>query len=83
MSKTSVINNLKKIRKKRGYTRQELAKISGVAVASIRNFEDDSNDMCLTQFVNVINLAVALNVSVDELFKNRKFKSQIRKAYKK
>ena len=51
-------------RLKRGLTRPQLAKLSGVHSTNIRNYETDTAFPTIT---SVISIADALNVSIDEL----------------
>jgi transcriptional regulator with XRE-family HTH domain len=56
---------LKEVRKKRGYTQAELAKIIGVSLGTIKKWEQDIVD---PNSGALISLALALSVSIDYLF---------------
>jgi len=57
-------NNLKAIRKTRGYTQEELARLSGVARINIARYETGEVKPGAD---NLVKLAAALSVTVDEL----------------
>ena len=60
---------MRKCREERGYSRQRLSNKSNVAFHSIVTWE---KDRCIPNVLSIIDLADALNVSIDELV-GRKF----------
>jgi len=58
--------NLKKIRTQKNIAQTEIAKILGVDRSFVSNIENGKNNPTLS---TITNLAKALKVSVDELFK--------------
>lgn len=58
--------NLKKIRTQKNIAQTEIAKILGVDRSFVSNIENGKNNPTLS---TIANLAKALKVSVDELFK--------------
>lgn len=64
------LNNLGKIRKTRGYTQSKLAELSGVNIRLIQKYESGERDFKKAQVLTAMKIAGALQVSVDELFKN-------------
>ncbi len=59
-------NNLKTIRTAKNITQSELAELLGVDKSFVSNIENGKNNPTLS---TIANLAKALKVSVDELFK--------------
>ena len=57
---------IKKLRKGRGFTQEELAEKSGVSRTTISNLENDSNKTVNTRTLNKI--ASALGVKLESLF---------------
>lgn len=58
--------NLKKIRTQKNVTQVEVARVLGVDRSFVSNIENGKNNPTLS---TIANLAKALNVPVDELFK--------------
>lgn len=58
--------NLKKIRTRKNVTQVEIAKILGIDRSFVSNIENGKNNPTLS---TIANLAKALKVPVDELFK--------------
>lgn len=60
--------HMKSARKRAGVTREKLSKISGVSVQTIHNAEAN---ICYTNIFNIICLADALKISIDEYIGRR------------
>ena len=58
---------LKELRKDKGYTQLELAYKAGVAISTYTKWELDDISLEKAKAGNVLNLAKALGVSVEEL----------------
>ena len=58
---------LQKIRKARGFTQQELSKVSGVSLRMIQLYEQKQNDISKAQINVVVSLARALGCDVEDL----------------
>ena len=58
--------NIKKYRKKRHYTQQELSELARISYDFMRRIETTSGD-CGFSVYTLYKLALALNVSIDEL----------------
>lgn len=56
--------NLAKFRKEKGFTQEDLVKISGVAISQIRRYETDKSTPSLDAITKLVR---ALGVSIDEL----------------
>ena len=65
--------SMKRIRKSRNLLQHELSEISNVSLSSIRNYEEDK---VLPGLFNLIDIADALNVSIDELI-GRKMPNEV------
>ena len=59
-------NNLKEIRRGKGITQTELAKISGVSRTIINQLERGTRDVITSQ--TMIKLSSALNASIEDIF---------------
>lgn len=62
-----VVSSLKKIRKQRKLTQEQLSAISGVNVRSIRSYEQGDNDILKAQGDTLYMLAKALDCSIEEI----------------
>lgn len=56
--------NLAKVRKEKGFTQEDLVKISGVAISQIRRYETDKSSPSLDAITKLVK---ALGVSIDEM----------------
>ena len=60
-------SKLKTIRKRAGYTQEELADKSGISVNTIRAYEQKNKDLSKARFDIVLRLSRALNCTTEEL----------------
>jgi len=61
------MTNLQRERKKRGFTQEELAKLSDVPVSTLRKYEQEKLDINKTTVDVVKRLAKALKCKVDDI----------------
>lgn len=61
-------NNLKVLRVKAGLTQEELAKKVGVSRQTITRFEADDKELLKALFSNIIQLSIALEVGLDDIY---------------
>lgn len=61
-------NNLNKIRKNKGYSQSKLAELSGVNIRLIQKYESGERNFKKAQVQTAIKIAIALQVTVEELF---------------
>lgn len=61
------MSRLKEIRTKRNYSQSELARISGVSVRMIQNYEQGTKDINKAAAITVYRLARALSITVEQL----------------
>ena len=66
MEKNSFANRLQAVRKKRGYTQEQLAVITGISIGSIRRYEQNRNNE-YPNAVYLLDLAEALDVTPEYL----------------
>ncbi len=66
MNANSFGSNLKRLREKHGYSRAELAELSGLTLFYVRDLEQNKR---MPGLERVVALAVALRVSLDEFVK--------------
>lgn len=66
MEKNSFADRLQSVRKKRGYTQEQLAEITGISIGSIRRYEQNRNNE-YPNAVYLLYLAEALNVTPEYL----------------
>lgn len=64
-----VANNLYKARKEKGYSQIRLAKIAGIAPATVCNYESGRN---YQKYATVEKIASALEINMEELYKEGK-----------
>ena len=64
------LHNLERIRKEQGFTREELAKLSGVQKTTIHYLEKGITDVNNTKLSTLIKLARALHCKVVDLLDN-------------
>ena len=69
----SQINNIKKIREKRGLTLQALSKLSGISLQEIHFLETDKLDLTKMQLCNIAKLCDALKTTPYQLFVDKEF----------
>ena len=67
---------LRQLRKERGITQAELARVSGLSLGAIRDYEQGRRDPLLSK---AAQLATALNVFVDELVREHPAKAAPKK----
>lgn len=63
----SRINNLKQIREAAGITQAELAKLTGISVRVIQNYEQGTRPLNGARAITVYQIAKALNCTVEDL----------------
>lgn len=61
------MSNLKKMRELAGYSQGKLAKVSGVSVRMIQNYEQGQNDINKAEAMTVYKLAYYLQCRVEDL----------------
>ena len=61
------VSNLKRIRKARGFTQQQLSETSGVKIRMIQLYEQRQNDINKAQTNVTLSLAKALGCSIEDL----------------
>ena len=61
-------NNFKVLRVKAGLTQDELAKKAGVSRPTVARFEADDKELLKASFSNIIQLSIALEVGLDEIY---------------
>lgn len=61
-------NTLKVLRRFRNMTQSELSEETGLTVRTIQNYEMDVSKLRKASYDNLVSLANALNVSVDDIF---------------
>lgn len=61
-------NNLKEIRQMRGFSREALAKVSGIKARSIKAWEDEQVDLANASFKAIMKLAKALETEPEAFF---------------
>lgn len=61
-------NNFKVLRVKAGLTQDELAKKAGVSRTTIVRFEADDKELLKASFLNIIQLSIALEVGLDDIY---------------
>ena len=64
-------SNLQRIRKARGLSQSELAKLSNVKLRSIQMYEQNKNDINKAQAETLLNLAKILGCNIEDLMENR------------
>lgn len=62
------LNNLAKLRKRKGYTQSKLAELSGVNIRMIQKYESGERDFKKALVQTAIKIADALEVALDEMF---------------
>ena len=63
---------LQQLRKERGYTQEDLSKLSGISIATIQKIESKKGSTQDFSVTTAMALAKALNVKVEKLFKRKK-----------
>lgn len=61
-------NTLRTLRRFRGKTQEELAKETGITSRTLASYENDINKLRKASYDKVEKLAIALEVSVDDIF---------------
>lgn len=61
-------NTLKVLRRFRNKTQRQLSDETGITVRTIQNYETDVTNLRKASYENVLSLANALNVNVDDIF---------------
>lgn len=61
-------NTLKTLRRFRGMTQEELAKLTGITSRTIMSYENDAEKLRKASYDTIDKLANALSVSVDDIF---------------
>ena len=61
-------NTLKVLRRFRNKTQRQLSDETGITVRTIQNYETDVTNLRKASYENVLSIANALNVNVDDIF---------------
>ncbi|HEL2318662.1 TPA: helix-turn-helix transcriptional regulator [Streptococcus suis] len=61
-------NSLKTLRRFRNMTQEKLSAETGITARTIQNYESDISNLRKASYENLVSLAKALNVSVDDIF---------------
>ncbi|MET3634469.1 helix-turn-helix transcriptional regulator [Streptococcus porcorum] len=61
-------NSLKTLRRFRGLTQEQLSKETSVTTRTIQNYENDIASLRRASYETIKKLALALDVSVDDIF---------------
>lgn len=71
--------NLKKIRKSKGLSQQDLAKLTNIDQRIISRYELDINK---PELENLIKIAIVLDISIDDLIDFKNIQHKLSKEYK-
>ncbi|WP_105111947.1 helix-turn-helix domain-containing protein, partial [Streptococcus suis] len=61
-------NSLKTLRRFRNMTQEKLSAETGITARTIQNYESDISNLRKASYENLVALAKALNVSIDDIF---------------
>ncbi|HEL1810828.1 TPA: helix-turn-helix domain-containing protein [Streptococcus suis] len=61
-------NSLKTLRRFRNLTQEELSAETGITARTIQNYENNISNLRKASYENLVALAKALDVSVDDIF---------------
>lgn len=61
-------NSLKTLRRLRSMTQEELSVKTGITARTIQNYENNISSLRKASYENLVALAGALNVSIDDIF---------------
>ncbi|HEM5132697.1 TPA: helix-turn-helix transcriptional regulator [Streptococcus suis] len=61
-------NSLKTLRRLRSMTQEELSAKTGITARTIQNYENNLSSLRKASYENLVALAGALNVSIDDIF---------------
>ena len=61
-------NSLRTLRRFRNLTQEELSAETGITARTIQNYENNISSLKKASYENLVALAIALNVSVDDIF---------------
>lgn len=64
---TLIGGRLKELRSEQNWTQEDLARVSGVKLATIQKLEGGFNNICKAQFDTLYGLASAFGVSIEYL----------------
>lgn len=72
-------SKLATVRKSKGLSQSELAKVSGVPIKSIQFFEQNPDKIDGTKLNTLCSLSLALNCSIEDIIEGEELKAKYRK----